>query len=212
MKLMVKAIYPVAPESRDALSRRLEEIHVRIENRARELFTWRGRTCGHELDDWLTAERELYEVPKAQMKETANEIEIRAAVPGFEANQLEVSALPGIIAVDGRVGTEELDQKREERNGRGDEKVIFSEMGGKHLLRCFRLLHAIVPATVNAVLENGILTIVASKAALMSETERMAVEAMMHASKRPWRQVLPVEAKSFEVSVGTERGSICHDG
>ena len=70
----------------------------------------------------------------------------------------------------------------------------------------------IVPATVNAVLENGILTIVASKAALMSETERMAVEAMMHASKRPWRQVLPVEAKSFEVSVGTERGSICHDG
>lgn len=83
MKLMVKAIYPVAPESRDALSRRLEEIHVRIENRARELFTRRGRTCGHELDDWLTAERELYEVPKAQMKETANEIEIRAAVPGF---------------------------------------------------------------------------------------------------------------------------------
>lgn len=36
-----------------------EELNQRIRKRAQEIFEKRGRTAGHELEDWLSAERQV---------------------------------------------------------------------------------------------------------------------------------------------------------
>lgn len=180
MKFPVKTTHPSGPESL-ALIRKLESARCRVADRARELFMERGCADGHELDDWLTAEQELYNVPKAEMKETANGIQIRVAVPGFEAGQLKVSALPGILAVEGYA---EAEQKNDEMKEKREEKVVFSEINDRQLFRRFLLPRPVKPEAMRATLENGLLTITVPKAEPMSEAERLAIEAKMLMPRR----------------------------
>jgi Protein of unknown function (DUF2934) len=49
----------------DSLPRRRDPITEAIARRAYELFLARGEQHGHDLDDWLRAERELAEAARA---------------------------------------------------------------------------------------------------------------------------------------------------
>jgi hypothetical protein len=51
-----------------------------IAARAYEIYQWRGATDGHDLEDWLEAERELTQNGNAEEEPPAEE-EIRALLP-----------------------------------------------------------------------------------------------------------------------------------
>src|SRR2546421_10389889 len=79
------------------LSEEMESISQKIRKRAHEIFRMRGGTPGHELDDWLQAERQLMWLPQTEMRETEKEFQARINVQGLEANDLRIIALPNLI-------------------------------------------------------------------------------------------------------------------
>lgn len=143
----------------------IDKLIERIEKRAFELFTNRGFGFGRQLEDWLNAERELAFVPPAELTETETGYRIEVASPGIPAAQLQVDALPNCVIVEGAA-----QEKKEETK----KNVVFSEFSGRKLFRKFELPVKIEPESVNASLDNGVLTITAKKAA-MEAPKRVAV-------------------------------------
>jgi HSP20 family molecular chaperone IbpA len=127
-----------------------------IRRRAYYLFRQKGYRPGHELEDWAEAERETVCCPPSELAETNDEIRIRVVVAGFCARALAVDVLPDSITIEGQV-------KYAENAG---EKIHFSEFGEKRLMRQFELPVRINPDNVIATLEDGVLRIVAKKAAV----------------------------------------------
>jgi len=144
-------------ENKPALAPVLEgikETFNKIRKRAFELFERRGRAPGFELEDWLQAERDLFWVPQAKLSETDAEFKMKVAVPGFEANDLDVMEQPDEILIQGQA------QKSAEKT---EEGVTYSEFGTKELYRRFALATPIDIGAVKANVENGMLTVTAPK-------------------------------------------------
>src|SRR5207249_591043 len=81
---------------------------------------------GHELEDWLAAERDVLYSPPCILTETQDEILLQAAVSGVDAKSLQVDVMPHSITIEGRM----LKTKR----SRG-ERIHLREFGGEQLLR-----------------------------------------------------------------------------
>ncbi len=145
----------------------IDKLLGRIEKRAFELFANRGFRFGRDLDDWLTAERELAFVPAAELTESETEYKVEVAAPGIPAGNLQVDALPSCIIVEGTV-----EEKKETR----EDKVLFSDFSKRKLFRKFELAAKIDTSAVQATLDNGVLRIWARKAAAEAP-KRIAVAA-----------------------------------
>jgi HSP20 family molecular chaperone IbpA len=144
-------------DKRPALEPVLEEMKEtfdKIRKRAFEFFEHRGGTPGFDLDDWVRAERDLFWVPQSEIAETEAEFKIKVGVPGFEAKDLDITAQPDEILIRGKV------EKREEKTEKG---YVYSEFGAKSLYRRFALTTPIEIGAVTANVENGMLTVIASK-------------------------------------------------
>jgi hypothetical protein len=68
--------------SKPGAIQKARELFDHIRQRAFELFERRDHASGHELDDWLAAEREIIFVPRAEIAEQDATIEIRIELPG----------------------------------------------------------------------------------------------------------------------------------
>jgi HSP20 family protein len=134
----------------------VEDMFDRIRRRAYELFEWRGRYDGGDLDDWFTAEREMLWSPPAELMEKEGAYEGRIAAPGFDAKEIKVSATPGHIVVKA-----EATQTGEKEKG----NLHFSEFGERTLFRRIELPDPIDVDKVKATLDKGILMLTAEKAA-----------------------------------------------
>ncbi|MBY0375430.1 MAG: Hsp20 family protein [Bryobacteraceae bacterium] len=154
MKLPVKLTRPTTPDTFRSLIHRLDEAMEQIRHRAFEIFEETGKDA--HLENWFRAERELFCIPAAEMKETETELQLRIAVPGFAAENLEVSILPEMITVEG-----EISEKKEEKK---EEKTVFSELNERRLFRQFTLPKPIETEDAKAILENGYLNVTARKA------------------------------------------------
>jgi HSP20 family protein len=88
-----------AEELFDQTNRLSEE----IARRAYELFDQRGRAQGLDLRDWLQAESELLQPVPVEVVETADKIKVRAEVPGFTADELQLSVEPLWVMIAGRM-------------------------------------------------------------------------------------------------------------
>ena len=135
----------------------MEAVHSlfeQVRQRAYGLFEHRGSVDGWEMEDWLRAERELVWSP-SEMVETEKEFQVRVAAPGFEAKDIQVTATPEWVMVQG-----ETSRKREQQEG----AVRFSEFRGRRLYRRLELPVAIDVEATTARLEKGILEIRAVKA------------------------------------------------
>jgi HSP20 family protein len=88
-----------AEELFDQTNRLSEE----IARRAYELFDQRGRAQGLDLSDWLQAESELLQPVPIEIVETADKIKVRAEVPGFTADELQLSVEPLWVVIAGRM-------------------------------------------------------------------------------------------------------------
>lgn len=124
-----------------------------IRRRAYELFEERQGAFG-ELDDWLTAEKEIlgFAVPEFAEKDDSYEVELK--VPGFTAENIEVNAKPHEIEIRGEV---RANQEKTE----GGSKI--TQYNAETLLHHYDLVHAIDEKSVTAKLEGEVLKVRAPK-------------------------------------------------
>jgi HSP20 family protein len=143
------------PQSSSAFMQEISELFNKIEKRAYELFEWRGREDGHDLDDWFNAETELFRQIPLEIREKENRLIIRAEVPGFTAEELEISLEPALLTVTG---------KHQQETEKKQEKSVHSEIREKEIFRHIVLPMNVIPDNATATLNNGVLEITAPRA------------------------------------------------
>ncbi|HVW84436.1 MAG TPA: Hsp20/alpha crystallin family protein [Bryobacteraceae bacterium] len=137
----------------------LQEIENRIEDvrrRAFEFFEGRGGQSGRDIEDWLRAEHEVLGWPAAELAETDADYKLEMTLPGFDAKQVEVTATPTEIAVHAEI--------KAEKKG-GEPRILWTEFGPNNVYRRFPLPQPIDVDKTTATLDQGLLKIMASKAA-----------------------------------------------
>jgi HSP20 family protein len=137
-----------------SLTENLKALAERVRQRAYERFERRGRGDGSALNDWLEAENDLTLTPESDLIEKDDQFQLQIAVPGFDAKDVEVNALPDALIVRAKNA-----HKHEQTEG----NVHFCEFGERSLFRRFDLPSPIDVDKVTANLEKGLLTLTASK-------------------------------------------------
>jgi len=135
---------------------KLEAIAGSIRERAFHLFQSRSGGTGSDLDDWLEAERDLLWSPASELVEDEKEFRARVAVPGFDAKDIKVSAMPDALVIQA-----EATHTHEEKSG----KVRFCEFSEKKLFRRIDLPRSVDVDKVTASVDKGMLHVTAPKAA-----------------------------------------------
>lgn len=131
----------------------LEKRFDAVQQRSHELFLNRGQV-DRALDDWFAAEHELFGWTAAELSEKDETYEVDFALAGFDAKDIQVTAMPNEIIV--RAATN--DTREVEKD-----KVLWSEFGSKDVCRRFELPDPIDTEKVTATLDKGILRIKARK-------------------------------------------------
>jgi HSP20 family protein len=139
----------------------MESVMERIRGRAFDLFSRRGFGHGHELDDWLAAEREIC-WPAGELTEQDKAFTLSVALPGFEPGDISVTATARELIVHAKSKTE----SKKEQEARKGQKVCWSEFRSNDVYRHVELPQNIDAQSVSASLHNGVLKIVATKAAM----------------------------------------------
>jgi len=140
----------------DGFSDEIREMFDSIGRRAFEIFQSNGLMPGHDVADWLQAERELFHPAHLDVSESPEGFTIRAEVPGFNTKEVEIN-------VDGRRLT--ISGKRETHEERKDEKTIYSEQCSNQVLRVVDLPADIDAEKAKANLKDGVLELKVPKAA-----------------------------------------------
>jgi len=146
---------------------RLQQTYNSIARRAFELFDNNGRLFGRELDDWLRAESEILQPVHLEVAETDEALTVRAEVPGFATNELDINVEPRRLTISGKHETKEETTKG---------KTIYSERSAKEILRSFDLPAEVDTSKATATLKDGILNIALPKAA-QAKTVRVEAKA-----------------------------------
>ena len=81
-----------------------EAIQKAIAYRAYEMFESKGRMHGHDMEDWFDAERDLVRPADIEITDGPNQIALRAGVPGFEADDVQIGVSSQKIIIWGRAG------------------------------------------------------------------------------------------------------------
>jgi hypothetical protein len=71
----------------------------RIMRRAYEIFERNGGMLGHNLENWMQAERELVWRPPLELSEKDGKFELEAAIAGVEARDIEIEVTPEEIVL-----------------------------------------------------------------------------------------------------------------
>ncbi len=138
------------------LLERMEAITKSIRERAFKLSQDRKIGTGSDLDDWVQAERDLVWSPASELVEDDKAFRARVALPGFDANDIEVSALPDALVIQA-----DTTHTHNEESG----NVCFCEFSGKEVFRRLPLPALIDVDKVTASLHEGVLEVTAPKAA-----------------------------------------------
>jgi len=126
-----------------------------IAQRAFEIFQQRGRAHGNDLDDWLRAESELFHAAHVAVTETNDALAVSAEVPGFHAEELDVSIEPHRLTITGMrraVGKESM------------RKIVYCDNCADRIFRDLGLPVEVDPKKATAVLMDGILELTIPKA------------------------------------------------
>jgi HSP20 family molecular chaperone IbpA len=132
----------------------MNTLSERVRQHAFELFERRGGGYGSALDDWLNAERDLFRIPESELIERSEKFEARLSAPGFEAGEVQVTASPNALIIQGYSS---------HKHDQGDGDVRFCEFDQKTMFRRFDLPEPIDVDRVTANLE-GVLQLTARKA------------------------------------------------
>jgi len=137
------------------LTQKIETMMDSIRQRAFSLFERRGGAHGSDLDDWLQAERDVFWSPSAELVDDGKEFKVRLAAPGFEAKDVQVSAMPDALII--QAGATHTHKEKEGN-------VCFCEFSDKQMFRRLPLPADIDVDHVTASIDKGILQVTAPKA------------------------------------------------
>lgn len=151
----------------DEANRLLEQIR----ERAYALCADRGFSEGHALDDWLQAER-AFGWPAAEFVENEKDYSLETALAGFEPSDVEVTVTPRDIVVSAKARTRQVKDVK-----RGGAVVHWSEFGSNDVYRRVELPSDVDVNGATATLTNGILRVVAPKAATQLKAVKVAAAA-----------------------------------
>ncbi|MGA2077704.1 MAG: Hsp20 family protein [Terriglobia bacterium] len=151
-----KEAVPVKSLPGSDLFERVRELSNAVAHRAFELFNGRGRTDGHDLEDWSRAESELLHPVHVDLAESADAFTVHAEVPGFSAKELEVGVEPHRLTISG---------KRASSKERTGTKMIYKEQCSTQIYRAIDLPAEVDASKVTATLKNGVLELSMPKAA-----------------------------------------------
>jgi HSP20 family protein len=151
----------------ETMFERFAEISKEIAHKAFEFFQTRGREFGTHLDDWLKAESEILRPTPVEITESGDIVNVRAAVPGFKPEEIEVSINGDRLFMSGEAKSEE---KKE------DENTFYSEWRSNRFCRQLTLPSKVETDDVHAVLKDGVLTLALKKAA-EKEAAKVSVKA-----------------------------------
>ena len=135
----------------------LEEANTlanQVRKRAFEFFLERGQAEGFCLDNWFRAERDLFQVPEADVVEDGRAFHLHIAVPGFNQKDLKVTALPDALLVSAKSKHKHSDRSN---------TFHLCAFGEKRLFRRFDLPGSIDTHNVHATVEDGLLRVTAFK-------------------------------------------------
>jgi HSP20 family protein len=141
---------------------RLAEITKETAHKAFEIFQRRGGEFGRELDDWFSAESEVLLPVKVEVTETDKQINVRAAVPGFKPEDIEVTVKDNILILSGET---------ESREKREDENTVFSEFRSNKFCRQLTLSSEVDEDKVAANLKDGVLQLTLPKVPAKEATQ-----------------------------------------
>jgi HSP20 family molecular chaperone IbpA len=147
---------PVRAAKTEDIVERMGLLHDIISRRAFELFEKDGWNHGHDLSQWLEAEREFLHPVHIQMEETDGEFAVHAELPGFAASDIEVNVEPRRLTIMG---------KRESRQENKKGGTIYQERCSDEVFRTVKLPAEVNTTKVTAMLKDGVLDIKLSKAA-----------------------------------------------
>jgi len=147
---------------------RIHRIREEIARRAFEIFESGGGIIGHDLNDWFKAEAELLHPFHVNIVESEEALNIQAEVPGFNANELEVSLEPLRLTISGKRETSKEDKKKG--------KTIYEEQCSSELLRVIELPVEVDAVKSTARLKNGVLELSMPKA-VQAKANRVDVKA-----------------------------------
>ena len=150
-----KAAAPVKLVSAADLLDQLQAIHESLARRAFEIFEGKGWGFGQELDNWFQAESELLHPSHIDLAESDDAFTVRAEVPGFAADELNVS-------LEGRQLT--ITGKRKTKEERTDERTVYYERCSDQVMRIVELPADVTTETASASLADGILEVKMPKA------------------------------------------------
>ncbi len=146
---------------------KLAEITKETTARAYDFFMTRGSQFGSHLEDWLRAEAETLRAAPVKITETKEMVKVVIAVPGFKADEIEISVKDDLLIVNGETKTEE---KKE------DENTFYSEWRSDRFMRKLILPAKVETKDIDAKLKDGILTLALKKRA-EEEAVKVAVKA-----------------------------------
>jgi HSP20 family protein len=136
-----------------------------IGRRAYELFEADGFTHGRDHEHWVRAESEILCGMPVDITETETEFTVRAEVPGFSENDLELEVGPYSLCIAG---------KREETSEQAKGKMLYSERQSCQVFRVLELPARVDAEQVRATLRDGVLEVTVAKAEL---AKKVAVQA-----------------------------------
>jgi HSP20 family protein len=134
----------------------IREMLDNLAQRAFSIFESNGRRLGNDLADWLRAETELLHPAHVQLSESGEGFTVRAEVPGFTSEDLEIN-------IEGRQLT--ISGKRAKHEERKDKKMVYSETCSDQILRTVGLSADVNAEASKATLKDGILEVELPKAA-----------------------------------------------
>lgn len=159
-----EAIYPAFVEAEKLLDR-IAEITMLTSQKAYEYFLSRRHEFGTHFDDWLKAEMEVLRPTPVEVSETADNLNIRAAVPGFKPDEIEISVKDALLIMSGETKSAEKAE---------DEKTFLNEWRSNRFCRQIELPSEVETGGVKATLANGILNLTLKKKAA-KEAEKINV-------------------------------------
>lgn len=144
---------PVLVEAEKMLER-FADVTKETARKAYEFFQRRGGELGREFDDWFKAESEILLPVTVEINETKDNFTVRAAVPGFKPEEIEVGIKDNFLILSGASRTE---KKKE------DENTIYSEWRSDRFFRRIPLSGEVDAEKVEATLKDGILKLTLPK-------------------------------------------------
>jgi len=140
-----------------------QQIEARIRERAYEISLNRGR--GGEMENWLSAESEVISVPPVELAEREDAFVVKIPAAGVDPNDIQVLTTSDQILV-----------KSHTPHHHAEEAAVihFCEFKSAPLFRCLKFPEAVDAKSLKVQSQNGVLQIVAVKAAHAAQTNGSA--------------------------------------